>query len=114
MLIYINNEPRIITAKALNPYGFIRILDAVENKYIATLPAKFIRDRKGTITYNNNVYRWPTEKTAALFTNGAIHVAGPHAYAYYYAKGDTWRESASISNEKLKELIKKSNVEKSK
>ena len=112
MLIYIDNEPRIIVAKALNPYGFIRVLDAVVNKYVATLPAKFIRDRRGSLTYNGHTYRWPTEKTQAIFTNGAIHIAGPHSYAYYYAKGDTWRESASISNDKLKELIKQSNLEK--
>ena len=105
MLLYIDNIPKIVEPLGVNPYGFTRLRDNYTLNYLATLPAKFIRDQKGTMSYNGHVYRWPDEQLLAHVVNGVIHIEGPHNYARYFSSNGVWRESASVSNSKLKELL---------
>lgn len=107
MLLYIDEVPHLVQPLKSNPLGFVRVFEQNTRNYLATLPARFIRNKIGSLAYNGKTYRWPNPIVKAGYIGDTLYMEGPHNYAYYYVPDKRcWKESASISNETLVKSIK--------
>jgi hypothetical protein len=102
MILYQDNTPIPVTVKSPSSFGFVRLYHSFSGKYIATLPARFVRQKVGSITYNDHVYRWMDYNGSVIEKDGTIYIIGPHHYAFYLCPKNTWKESATFTNEQLK------------
>lgn len=116
MILYQDNTPIPVTVKSVNIFGYVRLYHKFTAKFVALLPARFVREQnpKAQIMYNGHLYRWMDYKGAIVYKDDTYYVIGPHHYAFYLDSKNQWRESASYTNEQLKIDASNNNNKKSK